>query len=437
MNNNLLRLKNSLDQMKEVGTNQKKDIMCGFDPVLCDYMDCILNPFKMYGVKKYNTPDPLSETAVTDDDVFSLLNNLCNRELTGSAAIQAVESLLAKMTADEQEVFRRILLKTTKAGIGISLFNKAQPDLPIPKFEVQLATNYRAKGDLKLEVINKHAKFPMMAQKKLDGMRIIAKVDGDDVEFLSRTGNPVTTLDHLKDQLIALREASGYPAIYFDGEGVVGSFNGTVSALRKKGVKAVGAELWLFDWFLPEWQEQSKNKDYAKTGVKLRDRMKHLISWYKDSERLSDVKLLPFNFVHSHDEYVTQFKARLDANEEGEMAKDLDAPYYFKRTRGWWKLKDENEADGEIIGFKPGDPDSEFKDTLGSVTVRLESGVIVDALGIKHQYLDEIWNNQDKYAGRIVKVNFHEYTPDGSLRHPRLKWPSCLRDDDDRIGDKE
>ncbi|MCV5133040.1 hypothetical protein OFL98_30575, partial [Escherichia coli] len=26
---------------------------------------------------------------------------------------------------------------------------------------------------------------------------------------------------------------------------------------------------------------------------------------------------------------------------------------------------------------------------------------------------------------------------DGSLRHPRLKWPKCLRDTEDRIGDKE
>ncbi|WP_237748051.1 hypothetical protein, partial [Yersinia pestis] len=24
-----------------------------------------------------------------------------------------------------------------------------------------------------------------------------------------------------------------------------------------------------------------------------------------------------------------------------------------------------------------------------------------------------------------------------SLRHPRLKWPKCLRDTEDRIGDKD
>lgn len=75
--------------------------------------------------------------------------------------------------------------------------------------------------------------------------------------------------------------------------------------------------------------------------------------------------------------------------------------------------------------------------TLGKIVIRLENGVIVRASGIKHKYLDEIWNNKEKYRGRIVEVHCHEKTPDGSLRHPRLKWPRCLRDTEDRIGDKE
>ncbi|MEW2741536.1 DNA ligase [Providencia rettgeri] len=437
MKTSLLTLKTKLDAMNEVGTNQKKELLLELNPVERGYMHYILNPFMMYGVKKYDKPNALDESLVTDEEVITVLDNLRNRNVTGSLAIHTVQTLLSRMNEGEQEMLRRILLKTTKAGIGISLFNKVYPNFKIPVFEVQLATNYRAKGDLKLEVKNKHAKFPMIAQKKLDGMRVIIKVDGEDVEFLSRTGNPITTLDHLKDQMIELRKTTGYETIYFDGEGVVGSFNGTVSALRKKGVKAVGAEIWLFDWFLPEWRQESEKKTYAETGVKQRERIASLINWFKNTNGLKDILLLPFNIINSHDEYVAQFKARLDANEEGEMAKDPDAPYYFKRTRSWWKLKDENEADGEIVGFKPGDADSAFKNTLGSVTVRLENGVIVDALGIKHQYLDEIWLNQDKYMGRIVKVNFHEYTPDGSLRHPRLKWPSCLRDNDDKIGDKE
>lgn len=119
------------------------------------------------------------------------------------------------------------------------------------------------------------------------------------------------------------------------------------------------------------------------------------------------------------------------------MGKDPDSVYEFKRTRSWWKLKDEDSEDGEIIDFEPGDQDSGFAHTLGKIVIRLENGVIVRASGIKHKYLDEIWNNQEKYRGRIVEVHCHEKTPDGSLRHPRLKWPKCLRDTEDRIGDKD
>ncbi|HDI5832473.1 TPA: DNA ligase, partial [Escherichia coli] len=137
------------------------------------------------------------------------------------------------------------------------------------------------------------------------------------------------------------------------------------------------------------------------------------------------------------EDFIERFMKRLDDNEEGEMGKDPNSVYEFKRTRSWWKLKDEDSEDGEIIDFEPGDPDSGFANTLGKIVIRLENGVIVRASGIKHKYLDEIWNNKEKYRGRIVEVHCHEKTPDGSLRHPRLKWPRCLRDTEDRIGDKE
>ncbi len=142
-------------------------------------------------------------------------------------------------------------------------------------------------------------------------------------------------------------------------------------------------------------------------------------------------------WVRFGESHIERFMKRLDENEEGEMGKDPDSVYEFKRTRSWWKLKDEDSEDGEIIDFEPGDPDSGFAHTLGKIVIRLENGVIVRASGIKHKYLDEIWNNQEKYRGRIVEVHCHEKTPDGSLRHPRLKWPKCLRDTEDRIGDKD
>ncbi|EIT7555578.1 DNA ligase, partial [Escherichia coli] len=313
---------------------------------------------------------------------------------------------------------------------------------PIPKFEVQLASPYKEKGDKYPFKPNPKAKWPMIGSLKLDGLRVICEVivDEEEVNFLSRTGNPITSLDHLKPAMLELGKLSGHKHIFFDGEGTAGSFNQSVSALRKKNVQAIGAIYHVFDFFLPEWRAQAKSKEYAKTGMKLKERLAMLVALFKNDRSegyAQDIHLHPFYIIHSHEDFIERFMKRLDDNEEGEMGKDPNSVYEFKRTRSWWKLKDEDSEDGEIIDFEPGDPDSGFANTLGKIVIRLENGVIVRASGIKHKYLDEIWNNKEKYRGRIVEVHCHEKTPDGSLRHPRLKWPRCLRDTEDRIGDKE
>ena len=76
----------------------------------------------------------------------------------------------------------------------------------------------------------------MIGSLKLDGLRVICEVivDEEEVNFLSRTGNPITSLDHLKPAMLELGKLSGHKHIFFDGEGTAGSFNQSVSALRKK-----------------------------------------------------------------------------------------------------------------------------------------------------------------------------------------------------------
>ena len=439
----LIALRGKLDAIKEMGTNAKKAALAELDSFEQSMVSMMLNPFIRFGVKKYSVVEPALENKIADEDAIQILNSLACRQLTGGSAIAVVEQAISDMTEEGQDVFRRFLLKDPKAGIGISLCNKIFEN-PIPVFEVQLATSYKEKGDKYPFKENPKAKFPMIASLKLDGMRVIAEVivDEEEVNFLSRTGNPITSLDHLKPAVLDLARRTPHKHIFFDGEATAGSFNASVSALRKKNVKAVGAVFHIFDYFLPEWKAIAKTKDYKKTGRKLKDRHIDLCSWTNwkcrpDNEYKNDVRLHPFQLVHSHKEFIDLFMQALDDNEEGFMGKDPFSVYEFKRTKSWWKMKDENEADGEIVGFLPGDPEAGFAHTLGKIAVRLEDGTEVRASGLKHRYLDEIWLNQDKYMGRIVKVNFHEYTPDGSLRHPRLKWPSCLRDTESRIGDKE
>ena len=37
-----------------------------------------------------------------------------------------------------------------------------------------------------------------------------------------------------------------------------------------------------------------------------------------------------------------------------------------------------------------------------------------------------LWQDRDTIAGAVCEVEYHEFTPDGSLRHPRIH---IIRDD--------
>ena len=327
----LIALKHKLDEMKAMGTNAKKEALANMDDFEQSMVSLMLNPFIRFGVKKYKVAEPLSESVPSDEKAIDILNKLASRELTGNAAIAAVESIVASMCADGQDVFRRFLLKDPKAGVGISLCNKVFEN-PIPKFEVQLASPYKEKGDKYPFKPNPKAKWPMIGSLKLDGLRVICEVivDEEEVNFLSRTGNPITSLDHLKPAMLELGKLSGHKHIFFDGEGTAGSFNQSVSALRKKNVQAIGAIYHIFDFFLPEWRAQAKSKEYAKTGMKLKERLAMLVALFKNDRSegyTQDIHLHPFYIIHSHEDFIERFMKRLDDNEEGEMGKDPNSVY--------------------------------------------------------------------------------------------------------------
>lgn len=387
----LIALRGKLDAIKTMGTNAKKVALAELDAFEQEMVSMMLNPFIRFGVKKYNVAEPALENKICDEDAIQILCSLADRRISGGAAVATVEQAISDMTAEGQDVFRRFLIKDPKAGIGISLCNKIF-DNPIPVFEVQLATSYKEKGDKYPFKENPKAKFPMIASLKLDGMRVIAEVivDEEEVNFLSRTGNPVTSLDHLKPAMLDLARQTPHNHIFFDGEATAGSLM-TPSQRCAKGSFSHWGGVPYLRLLLAGMESHCQNEGVQKTGRILKDRHIDLCSWTNwkrrpDNQYKGDVRLHDFQLVHSHKEFIDLFMAALDANEEGYMAKDPFSVYEFKRTKSWWKMKDEIEADGEIIGFKPGKEDSAFAHTLGSVTIRLENGVEVEASGIKHMY---------------------------------------------------
>jgi DNA ligase-1 len=71
------------------------------------------------------------------------------------------------------------------------------------------------------------------------------------------------------------------------------------------------------------------------------------------------------------------------------------------------KMKLIMDLDLEIIGFNEGAKGTKFEGTLGSLIVSTSDRKIISSCGglkEKSGIRDEIWNNQDKYLGKIASI---------------------------------
>ena len=428
-----------LDQVGEAKTNQKKAMIKEFTPEHLIILKRMLNPFERFGVRKI--PDlPSCETpTATDETITVVLDDLCHRRIGGRLASERLHELLSTCDDNQREAIKRTLLKDPKAGVGITLVNTVHKKL-IPCLKVALAAKYEP------ENFNGHR----LVSPKLDGMRVICRCDllNEAVEWMSREGNPVTTMSHLDESVLeyasyvrayAAGDLDDMGVIFLDGEATAGGFNDTVSALRKKDTKAAAANYAVFDFF-----SLKSMKSCAPIEVSWTQERRHKILmdaqtvWGDSPTHNQAISTLGGRVVETDAEVQAIYKLLRENGVEGVIVKDLNALYPFKRNKCWSKIKDQIDADGKIIGYERGDENKQYKNTLGAIVVELESGVVVKvSSGLTLANREDIWNNQDKYLDRVIELLGHEYTPDGSIRHPRLSnFPHCLRDTETYIGDK-
>lgn len=121
-------------------------------------------------------------------NIFSLLDMLKERKITGNAALEACKSFIDNNKKYESLIYC-ILDKNLKIRCGSNSINKIFPNL-VPSFEVALAYNYCdvSPDQLTLE------EETWFASRKFDGVRVLCFIKNGEVEFKSRQGNNFVTL---------------------------------------------------------------------------------------------------------------------------------------------------------------------------------------------------------------------------------------------------
>lgn len=457
-----------IDRIAAAKGNAKLDILEELlaDPFGVKVAQYAYDPFITYGITPKKPKDDKLGVSfdLSSKTIFDVLDQLAARKLTGNLALETAEACYIMLNSASAELLWRILSKDFRAGVTAKSINTIRPGT-IMTFEVMLSH--------KLE--ERYVKtFPVAMEPKLDGLRAPCLVKNGQGKFFSRVGNHFPALDdlgalvadvvqrlfdELKDHTVLLpigeamlkmmggREQK-YPTLAIEGEVLSGMFAESSGTARRKSEKATAAEFHFFDVVPFKIMTNYQIREFKVSGSLRRVILEHIAGGIKLDEPMI---LVPRCLANSHEEIQTIYEkyrntplatylARgdvekekqllltlVDANTnepkmlEGAMVKSLEGFYEKKRSRTWLKMKAEMTDDLRVVSLFEGN--GKYIGQMGGFVCDLDGVDVRIGGGFSDAQRIEYWNNPSLAIGRLAEIEYHEKTPDKSLRHPRfLRW---------------
>lgn len=422
-----------LETIKEIAetsksTTKAKTLLA--HPELKEIIMRAYNPFNRYYItapEGYNGVDGGVDicdhlTGFISDDVNDILYGLHKRTLSGNEAMEAVSDLLTTLNPEGAELFKRILNKDLRLGMGVKSINKVWFNL-IPTAHADTGSDQKPGVMLCKTFDPEKATYPLIAAVKKDGTRARAV----DFKLQTRAGHVLNGFDHIETQL----ELYGFEK---DGELMIpGNEFDTASGLIRNTEPVPNAVLWLFDC-------PSAN------GNKL-ERYKFMKAHIKETDHL---KIIPHYIIKSYEHLLNFYKWALGQGEEGLVVYTIDHEYRDARSTDWCRMVPHKKAECKVVGFEEGK--GKLKGSLGKIVVEfpVEDGKIVkvkvgtgfvekpwdelkgaaltkamEKYGNKESYEASrrsfIWENRKHFKGRLAQLEYKEKTKAGSMRQPRFK----------------
>lgn len=360
-----------------------------------EVLEYALNPYKTFGLRPEGT-EP--RVCGYNDDCFALrwpivketLDCLISRALSGDRARDAVN----EFSTDDAvwPILWRILSKDLRCGTGEATVNSVWTDL-IPRFKIALAET---------AVLDKLS-FPIVAEYKLDGNRCLAHVASDGkVSLLSRRGLEYTGLERLR-KLLEVSVPHGY---VYDGELYSPSIGfDTISGAVRRG-DDLNLDYYIFD-AVPEDIFLSQGKSSSL------DERKRFLNTHLDRFPT----LLPHIVCYQQSDVEEVFDEAISLGYEGLVLKDPKAPYSYKRSTAWLKLKPTQTFEGSIVQFIEGT--GKYTGMLGSMVVDINGVLTNVGSGFSDSQRESLWLGECP-KGKMVEVLGQGLSPSGCVRFPRF-----------------
>ena len=386
------------DKIKIIKQNKDNDLFIKCLKFLLD-SDIVTGLSK----KKIGKKVKLDKTTTTD---ITVMFKYLKQHNTGTDEdIATVQSFTHCMDEDLREFCNGLFTKSLKVGVDVKGVNKAIPNL-IPSFDIMLGS----KGEL--DKLPKGMKF---VTEKYDGVRCFTQIRDGKIIMKSRQNKVFEGLVEIVSAIADL----GLDNVCLDGELLAIDspyetvYKDTMKIVSTKDEEKHGVKYMLFDIIpLSEFDNKEGKMKYS-------DRR----AWLDTIKESKFINVAPILYKGTDIDEVLKVLDECRSNGAEGCMTNTDKPYEFKRSKTLQKLKVMSTCDLRVIGFEEGD--GKLKGTLGKIICNYKGFDLGVGSGFSEAMRDEVWNNQDKYLGKISEIQYFEQTNNDegglSLRFPVFK----------------
>lgn len=355
-------------------------------------------PTLNYYIKEFNEPSEFLGCTTLGSALDDLKNCIAGRVFTGNMARDYLKSILEMLNEDDAEVLKRVVRRDLRIGVGVTTFNKIWPNL-IYDHPYMRCSSFSAKNLSKMS-------FPLISQRKMDGLYCDIIVTEDKVEYRTRNGG---FLDFNTDEIDKIL-IEKYPNLVFMGEGV--ALNEDKCTLMDRSLSNgymnsddIDPErVCFYIWDIVPLSD-FENRKCTIPYVERFDTLTSVINRI-DLPRFEPVDSI---ICENVEEVLDHFKENRLGGHEGTVIKNFDTIWKHGTSTSQIKIKVVFECELKVIGYKPGS--NKYEGQIGSLQFTSSDGLVNVFVGSgltdeqRIKLMDEIEFLISKGAIATIKAN--------------------------------
>ena len=384
------------------------------------------------------------------DFALKSLENIQNRVITGSAAIERLKDTLSILSSQDAEIIKLIIGKNLKIGMDSSI-NEVYPGL-IEESPYQGASSYSKAKFLKLfeNAKKKDDVYSyVISQIKADGTYRNAILSDGDIILESRQGElsyfPEDTplYDDLREIMGIFNQCVVTGELVLSCEPDRPKANGIITSIMKYYQDLESRPDKENSGILKKFEEKHGNMDVYLQALEMHvwdlipaddfvngscntpyETRFDQISCAISELGLTHVKVVETKHVQTPEQALEHYSSAQVRGLEGTIVKSASAGWKSGKPTYQVKLKLEMELDLKIVGFKYGTPGTKNEDWISVLELESSCGKLSTAPGgMKEDLMKYITANMDTLKGTIVSIKCNGITNTAkgySTMHPSI-----------------